>query len=98
MRRPLLALLLLAGCGPEITGSGFGHFEVIVESAKLDTLPDPLTVKVGGIAAYKVERLDARRVKFTVQGHPEPGTHPVVIGSLKSKATLDGGFVTYQAP
>ena len=68
-----LGMCLLGGCGPAIEvspkeGSSFGHYPVTARSDQFAALADPLTVTVGGIAAYDVARVDGKTVRFTVQG------------------------------
>ncbi len=101
MRASLGLLLLLWGCGPAVSvtpekGPAFGHFEVVVKGDALEGLAEPLSAKVGGIAAYDVARVDARTVRLTVQGHPEGGKQPIVVSGHGVAA--EAGELEYTAP
>lgn len=105
MRTGLLLTVVACGaCGPgvEVTpaeGSSFGHFSVTVRSDALSTLDAtvPWTATVGGVAAYDVARVDSHTVRFTVQGHPQPGLQPVVV-IARRVAVETGGTLRYLAP
>lgn len=101
----LVAMVGVGGaCGPpvEVTpaeGSSFGHFSVTVKAEALSTLDAtaPWSATVGGIAAYDVVRIDARTVRFTVQGHPQTGLQPIVVSALRVLVET-GGFLRFLPP
>ncbi|MEW5741204.1 MAG: SGNH/GDSL hydrolase family protein [Myxococcota bacterium] len=101
--RSLVGLVLascLVACGPAPlsveAGPSFGHFEVMAKDAALAVLEEPLSVTVGGVAAYAVKRLGPDSVGFTVQGHPTPGTHEVVVRGRGGEVTV--GSLRIEAP
>jgi GDSL-like Lipase/Acylhydrolase len=79
----LLAVALLAGCGPSPLsperGPVSGGYPVTVTHETLEGLEAPYRVAVGGIAAIDVERLNGRTVRFWVQGAPLAGEAKVVV-------------------
>ncbi|MBK7859482.1 MAG: hypothetical protein IPJ65_12825 [Archangiaceae bacterium] len=90
-------LLFLLGCAPPGPGrSRFGHFQVETKSEALAGLTGSLKVRVGGLWAYDVERLDARTVRFTVQGGLTTGEAAVEAVTPFGSAQL--GTVGFQAP
>ncbi len=77
------------------SGSSFGNYQVEARDAALQHLGDPLTVTVGGIAAYDVVRVDKDHVTFVVQGAPTPGAQHVVISGPSGNVK---GTFTYLPP
>jgi len=94
----LLSLLLLAGCGPEITsvepasGSSTGLYEITLHGRHF--APDGNEVRVGGILAVGVEQLDSKTIRAIVQGSPIPGPADVTLTNAihENGATLAYGF------
>lgn len=91
----------LSACGPSAlsrdVGPAAGHFEVTARDAALTALEAPLSVSVGGVAAYDVRRGAADEVVFTVQGHPRAGAQEVVVRG-RGGATVTVGTLTYDGP
>jgi lysophospholipase L1-like esterase len=88
-------LAVACACGPSFdlspqSGSSFGNYEVNASGTALDHLGDPLTVTVGGIAAYDVNRPSTGVVAFTVQGAPKPG--PATVEISGPSGNLNGKF------
>ncbi len=94
--RAALLLVVLCGCGPSSTHSRFGHFTVETKSDALATLSGTLRVSVGGVAAYDVQRVDERTVRFTVQGAPETGNADIVARTASGSVKI--GTLYYSAP
>lgn len=88
-------------CGPPepkpvAEGTTFGHFEVVVEDEKIATLDGALRVKVGGLEAYRVERVDIKTVRFFVQGAPLSTDADIVVRNRSSE--VKAGFVRFTGP
>ncbi len=101
MRLGFLVVAVM-GCGPAAVvpqgeGPATGHFAVTAKDAALGSLDAaaPWSVTVGGIAAYDVARVDATTVRFTVQGHPTVGEHPIVVTA--KRVSVEAGTVKYAA-
>lgn len=96
-----IAAAALMACGPSPLsrerGPAFGHFEVTARDAALTGLDEPLAVDVGGVAAYDVRRVGPDTLVFTVQGHPRPGPHAVVVRG-RGNVELPLGELAYDAP
>lgn len=101
-RWPLVVVvsLLALGCGPSpaslAVGPAFGHFEVRLRDPALAAVPEPWTVRVGGVAAYAVRREGDDVVRFVVQGHPVPGLHEVEVTGRGARHVA--GQLEYEAP
>ena len=96
MRVALIVFVVLAGCGPTPNSSRFGHFTVETTSDALQSLSGTLRISVGGIPAYDVERVDARTVRYVVQGSPDTGNADIVARTPSGSAKL--GTLYYSAP
>lgn len=100
--RGLVALgaVVCSACGPgplsPSSGSVAGGFLVTATHEGLEGLAAPYVVKVGGIAAFDVERLDARTLRFTVQGAPTAGEAKVVVTGRG--VTREVGTFFYEGP
>ncbi|MCC6336619.1 MAG: hypothetical protein IT380_21850 [Myxococcales bacterium] len=92
----LVAVSILFACGPSPlsreSGPAFGHFEVTAKDAALASLEEPLSVTVGGVAAYEVKRTGTDAVVFTVQGHSTPGLQEVVVRGRGGSAVTVGSL------
>jgi lysophospholipase L1-like esterase len=101
----------VAACGSDFevtpgSGSSFGQFAVTARGPGIARATDPIKIKVGGLSALGVERIDGSTVRFTVQGSPEPGEQPILVtgahgetatGTLHFDAPIDPRFRRFVA-